>query len=352
MSPGQGIRKAQGRRGYDLGRAAINRLARCEAPMTPLNFELWFRAEEYPESPLAAELARIEDENVPVTEQVGAELASSFLPEHRLAKAARESGEQLAAQLDAANHALASAQTSQKRFGRNLAEGVAALEGVEQAASVRQVVGRLAAATLQAKADADSLGRDLAAATAEIGRLREHMEVIRREALTDGLTGLPNRKAFDDALARACAAGQPFSVALIDIDHFKRFNDTWGHATGDQVLKFVAAMIGRTGHAPRLAARYGGEEFAILLPGESAAKAVLALNEMRIRIRDRVLTRRTTGEQLGSVCVSIGLAERDGEAPADLMARADEALYASKRAGRDRLTLAAPVDAPELAQAS
>ena len=352
MSPGQVIRKAQGRRGYDLGRAAVNRLARVEIPMTPLNFELWFRAEEYPESPLAAELARLEAEHVPVTEQVSAGLAADFLPEHRLAKAARESGEQLAVQLEAANQALAGAQTSQRRFGNNLAAGVAALEEAHEAGAVRQVVGRLAAATLQAKADADGLGRRLAAATAEIGRLREHMEVIRRDALTDGLTGLPNRKAFDHALAQACAERQPFCVALIDIDHFKRFNDTWGHATGDQVLKFVAAMIGRTGHSPRLAARYGGEEFAMLLPGETAARAALALNEMRTRIRDRVLTRRTTGEQLGSVCVSIGLAERTGEAAADLVARADEALYASKHGGRDRLTIALPLDAPELAQAS
>jgi diguanylate cyclase len=161
--------------------------------------------------------------------------------------------------------------------------------------------------------------------------------------MTDALTNLANRKAFDEALERVCAeAGdQPLTIALIDIDHFKRFNDTWGHQTGDQVIRYVASVIGRVGSAPRTAARYGGEEFAILFPGVAMADAFLEMEAARLEIGSRSLKRRSTNEDLGAVTVSTGLAEfHKGEAPASFMERADAALYASKRGGRDRVTCA------------
>lgn len=334
------------RRGYDLAENAVARLRRACVVVSPLNFELWFRAEEHPEGPLASELARLECDETPVTEAVSLELAARFLPDHRMVREARESGEQLAQQLEAANRALHNAQTSQRTFGLNLVAGAEALEGAQDPGGVRRVVAHLVASTRRARADAESLGRELEAATVEVNRLRDHMEIIRREALTDALTGLPNRKAFDSALARACASGEPVTLAMLDVDHFKSFNDAWGHATGDQVLKFVAAMIGRVGPAPRLAARYGGEEFAVLFPGESPEVAAADLRGMQDTIRTRLLTRRTTGEQLGSVTVSVGLATGLGDTLADLLERADAALYASKRNGRDRLTLAPAVAVP------
>lgn len=352
MGRAQTQNEANGRRGYDLAENAVARLRRADIVMSPLNFELWFRAEECADGALAAELLRLEAERTAVTEQTSFDLAARFLPDHRLAREARESGEQLALQLEVANRALSNAQTSQRTFGLNLAAGAEALNGVEDAGGVRRVVAHLVSSTMRARADADTLGRELETATAEVNRLRDHMEIIRREALTDSLTSLPNRKAFDAALAHAGASGEPVTLAMIDVDHFKTFNDTWGHATGDQVLKFVAAMIARVGHAPRLAARYGGEEFAVLFPGESPERAVADLDAMQDKIRTRLLTRRTTGEQLGSVTVSVGLAVGHGESLADLLERADEALYASKRNGRDRLTLAsAPAAELPLARA-
>jgi diguanylate cyclase len=157
--------------------------------------------------------------------------------------------------------------------------------------------------------------------------------------MTDALTGLPNRKAFDEALQRACAGDGPVSLALLDIDHFKKFNDTWGHQTGDQVLRYVAHVIGRLGVEPRFAARYGGEEFAVLFPGETAAQAVAALDEAREEIGSRILKRRSTNEDLGAVTISGGVAQlKPEESPLALVERADAALYRSKGAGRNRIT--------------
>jgi len=166
---------------------------------------------------------------------------------------------------------------------------------------------------------------------------------VRRDAMTDALTNLANRKAFDEELLRACdqaeADNSVVTLAVLDIDHFKRFNDTWGHQTGDQVLRYVASVIGRISKNPRVAARYGGEEFAVIFPGEGALQVEMALNAIREEIGSRALRRRSTNDELGAVTISAGLAERrPGETGTLLLDRADEALYASKRGGRNMVT--------------
>jgi diguanylate cyclase len=168
--------------------------------------------------------------------------------------------------------------------------------------------------------------------------------------MTDGLTNLANRKAFDEALERAVqaaeATGEPLTLAVLDIDHFKNFNDTWGHQTGDQVIRYVAGVIAGIGASPRTAARYGGEEFAIILPGVDARTALTLVEKLREEIGSRMLKRRSTNQDLGAVTVSAGLAERlPGEPQASFIERADTALYASKRAGRNRTTRAEMISA-------
>jgi len=141
-------------------------------------------------------------------------------------------------------------------------------------------------ATDQAQLQNQSLEKRLEVSTAEVEGLKEHLEQVRRDATTDGLTNLANRKAFDDTFAHACAVsdhkGTSLSLALLDIDHFKSFNGTWGHQTGDQVIRFVASVIDRLGSSPRFAARYGGEEFAMIFPSESAEVIEAALEEIRV----------------------------------------------------------------------
>eukprot|EP01036_Dinobryon_divergens_P061661 gene61661-biopygen14112 len=163
--------------------------------------------------------------------------------------------------------------------------------------------------------------------------------------MTDALTNLANRKAFDEELLRACDEAekkrQTLSLAVLDIDHFKRFNDTWGHQTGDQVIRYVASVIGRLGATPRFSARYGGEEFAMIFPGEDRDVAMAVVEKVREEISTRVLKRRSTNEDLGAVTLSAGIAESTrSEKPVELIERADGALYASKRNGRNRTSIA------------
>jgi diguanylate cyclase len=249
----------------------------------------------------------------------------------------------LSKELFAVSQAIQTAQASNAAFGKTLTSASKDLDAPQDADGIRAMVETLSTATRRVQRQNQTLEKRLEASTSEVERLKEHLEQVRRDATTDGLTNLANRKAFDDELDRACAEsdqnGTSLSLALLDIDHFKSFNDTWGHQTGDQVIRYVASVIGRLGATPRFAARYGGEEFAMIFPSDSAAVVEATLEEVRIEVASRMLKRRSTNEDLGTITISSGFAERrPGEMGINVMERADAALYESKRGGRNRVS--------------
>lgn len=170
--------------------------------------------------------------------------------------------------------------------------------------------------------------------------LQTNLEAIRYESLTDELTTLGNRKHFDTALeqsiAQASHDGEPLALLLTDIDHFKRFNDTYGHQTGDQVLRLVALTTKQSVKSNDIPCRYGGEEFAIILPRSDLAEARSIAEKIRTSVMSKELLKRSTGENLGRITVSIGISVyTKGDTAHGLVARADEALYTAKRNGRN-----------------
>ncbi len=163
-------------------------------------------------------------------------------------------------------------------------------------------------------------------------RLREYVQILDSIARTDNLTGVPNRRAWDETipaeLDRCRREGRPLCVAMIDIDHFKAFNDSRGHQEGDMLLRRAATAWQGQLREDDFLARYGGEEFAVVLRNCTLPDAAVALERLREATPD------------GQTC-SVGLAAWDGrETPLQLVARADDALYASKKQGRDRITVA------------
>lgn len=167
------------------------------------------------------------------------------------------------------------------------------------------------------------------------------LEQAQAEARIDALTGLPNRRAFDELIEQAHAlfnrGNSPYVVALLDIDHFKRFNDEHGHAVGDKVLGFVADVLRRTQRWTDHVARFGGEEFVVLMPRLTGHKAKFVVDRQRALVENAALE---IEMQKLSVTVSAGVAEvQPGESISTVLARADEALYAAKAAGRNRTCL-------------
>jgi diguanylate cyclase len=344
----------RGPQAYDLARKTLEVMEANHIWPTTRNYTLWLHYVTQSNGALAQEIDRLLASGEPITETVGESLAAQFLPEAQVNGGILEAGDVLSAELSSVTRAIESVQRSTEEYGQELANASERLNDEKQ---VKAAVEDLAAATQKVQADNKSLESQLAETTAELGRLRENLDQVRRDAMTDGLTGLTNRKAFDERLAAICAeaeaAGQAVTLAIIDIDHFKGFNDAWGHQIGDQVLRYVSSVIGRMGAPPRVAARYGGEEFAIIFPNEGGRTAMAVLEEIRTEVSSRSLKRRSTNEDLGAITVSAGFAERlKGEALTSLVERADAALYASKHAGRNRTSAAAPAAAVTSASAA
>ena len=179
--------------------------------------------------------------------------------------------------------------------------------------AVRSIVESLVTATAEMQQNNQALEARLSASKQEIDQLQENLETVRTESLTDPLTTLANRKSFDDALLRAIAEArarnEPLSLLLTDIDHFKKFNDTFGHLTGDQVLRLVAMSVKQNVKGQDIAARYGGEEFAVVLPNTALRAAITVADHIRRAVMAKELMKRSTGEHLGRVTISVGVAD-------------------------------------------
>jgi len=207
---------------------------------------------------------------------------------------------------------------------------------------LRAIVQSLVSTANDMKEDNQALEQRLNASRDEINQLQENLAVVRAESLTDPLTGLANRKRFDSQLVRAMVEStersEALSLVMVDIDHFKSFNDTWGHLTGDQVLRLVAMSLKQNVKGQDLATRYGGEEFAVVLPNTVLRSALTVADHIRRAVMSKQLLRRSTGENLGRVTISLGVATlHKGDTPQSLIARADACLYAAKRSGRNRV---------------
>ena len=206
---------------------------------------------------------------------------------------------------------------------------------------LREIVETLIDATRSVAASNQQLESRLHASRDEIDNLRKALDEVRVESLTDALTGIANRKHFEVTLAARVAQSQLEKTSLvlvvIDIDHFKRFNDKFGHLTGDQVLRLVAAAMREDVGKNATLARFGGEEFAIVLPGADEASAFACAEAIRKNVMGRELLKRSSGESLGRVTVSVGIAQlRVDDTVSTFLERADLCMYRAKEAGRNR----------------
>ena len=183
----------------------------------------------------------------------------------------------------------------------------------------------------------------------EITALRDELAAASRHANSDPLTGLPNRRAMNVRLRSmiegARRSQRPLSLAICDVDNFKLFNDAHGHQIGDEVIKFVAAFLARDNGERRFVARYGGEEFVLLIEGLDPDAAVAEIDRIRSEIAARELKVTATGQTLGKLTISAGVATLEKrDSAATFLKRADAALYRAKNSGRNRVCAAGDPD--------
>ena len=222
---------------------------------------------------------------------------------------------------------------------------VGALEPGQRELGVEDPLGAVLRGTREMQSAMSSLKENLEASSAEIHALRAEIDRTRQEALSDGLTGLANRRAFDRALADCVAQHRPEQVGscllMIDVDHFKHVNDTFGHPFGDRVLRNLAMLLKANTKGRDLVCRFGGEEFAIILHETPLEGARSLAEELRATVQNSRIKRADNGNTVEKITISIGVARlRDGEPGAEFLRRVDAALYESKNEGRNRVTVA------------
>ena len=213
----------------------------------------------------------------------------------------------------------------------------------------RPIIEKLVKELSKATTRASALEANFLEKSQELDKIRDSLKVEAQRSNTDALTGLANRRSLEEffrsAQIAAIETGEPLSILMIDIDHFKKFNDSFGHQVGDQVLRLVGKVLQDNVREGDLAARYGGEELIAAFPAANLGACTEVAERIRRRISEVRLTRRTTGEEISSVTVSIGVAQfRLAESAEAMIERCDRALYQAKRYGRNRTVTENDVD--------
>jgi diguanylate cyclase len=317
-------------------------LERHRLAASPENYRIWYVHLAGEDPALSRALRVLLESGEPIDELRCAELYERFLvraaEERTLLRAGKRLSD-LAGELTLEVSAFCGETT---RYGTSLQDARADADAGPTAERLNAITRGMIGETDRMQAHVDQAETHLRASMAEIEGLRRDLQAAWSEARTDGLTGLANRRHFDQALRAAAAQaiehGSPACVVIADIDCFKQFNDTHGHAFGDQVLKLVAGLLRHNVKGQDLVARYGGEEFAVILPATRLSDAFTLVDRLRDLVSCRQIRLKDRAQSLGRVTLSIGVTEfRPGEPCAEWMARADAALYRAKREGRNRV---------------
>lgn len=321
---------------------ASDLMVRYNITPSPRNFRIWYDYVSGRNLQLRTALDILISNKRDITEQVCDEIYEQFFTPRREADQVREISAKMQQNLTQAIALIGEAGSNSLQFGEALVGFSGEAHKVGGPAGLQGVIAKILNETKEIAQRNAALEQRLNTSADEISQLRTSLEEIRREASLDPLTGIANRKSFDlglsDAATAALETGHDMCLLMVDIDLFKKFNDTWGHQVGDQVLKLVAKTLKDNTKGQDVAARYGGEEFGVVLPNTSLKQAVTVGNNIREALMAKQLVKKSTGEDMGRVTASIGAAQFElGEPLANLVRRADEALFAAKREGRNRV---------------
>ncbi|SCA57779.1 GGDEF domain-containing protein [Candidatus Terasakiella magnetica] len=321
---------------------AIAKMRDIGVPANPNNFTVWFHyySGTYPD--LKRTLDILLDNQQAFSETRNSEIFQKFFTLDQESAilhdtTARMEGElaRIVTALDGAEDNYAMLDSDLRNFQEKLAQG-------DQANDMTAIVDSLNGRIGNVLEHNSALEDELKSSIKEIDELKEDLERMRREAMTDGLTGIANRKLFDLELRKssmnAMANGEELALMMIDVDHFARFNEHHGHQVGDQVLKLVAVTIAECIKGQDTAARYGGDEFSVILPRTSLDNAMKLAENICKRVSSKNVINRATGERLGKITMSAGVATFEyGEPISQLLVRADHALQEAMRNGYNQV---------------
>ena len=323
-------------------RAALGMMERHKVPPTPENFSIWYAFVGGRNPELTAAIDAILTGGLRFSQKINDELYERFAVFSQDKAELRDVGLRVEEAVGRVLEYLSNASQGTTDYGTALEVFSGRLSGGTAPDHLAEAVGVIMAETKTMADINQQLVHSLELSSTEVARLRNELDDLKREASTDALTQLANRKMFDHALKlaihQAGQDGSPLCLLMVDIDHFKQFNDTYGHQLGDQILKLVARSLTELVQVKDTAARYGGEEFAVVLPACGLDEAVAVAETIRSQVADKRVTNRRTGQVLGQVTLSAGAALYvPGESVGAFIHRADATLYLAKHDGRNRV---------------
>jgi diguanylate cyclase len=321
---------------------ALGQIRSLRQTAIPRNYEIWYVYATGYNSPLNKIINETLARNGKLGEADLELIYETYLSQTKTTDRIDKVGARVIGEIDDVMALITEALGMSETYDGSLADATSKLSVASNRDEVRAVVETLINSTREMRGTNKALEERLTLSKSEISNLQHSLEAIRVESLTDPLTGLGNRKYFDRsigvAVQQALANGQPLSLLMFDIDHFKSFNDSYGHLTGDQVLRLVGMSLKQNIKGQDITARYGGEEFAVVLPNTALRQALTVADHIRRAVMAKELKKKSTGEILGRVTISVGVSMlKPGDDTDSLIERADACLYAAKRNGRNRV---------------
>jgi diguanylate cyclase len=331
---------------------AVRSMAEQRVPPTPNNFHVWFNYTLGTPPVLKRAIDILIGNKRKFDAHTNREIYDSYIGSKAADEAvAHEVSQQLHSVMSSAKQFLTTAiadNRTQMAAINDVSERTEA--GVDPKLLIESLMSELAkAATRATKLEVGFMEK-----SRELDTIRDSLIKSEERAKTDTLTGLPNRRALEEFFRNAQLAAmeqdEPVTVMLMDIDHFKRFNDEFGHGVGDQVLRLMAKVLRERVREVDLPARYGGEELIVVLPNADLETGAITAERIRRSVAECQITRRSTGEVLPGITISIGVAQfQGGESLADLIERCDQALYLAKKMGRNRVVTETELEAEKAA---
>ena len=329
------------RRALGYAISAMDLLKRGQIPPYPQFYELLYTYATGVNPSLNQRINQIFRDGT-ATQELAERLYNEFLKAQDANERISTVTERMATSITAVHQAIDGAIATAGDYSSTLEAATVELGANLDVSGLKRLAQKLLGETRHMQEANSALEARLEATREEITALQRDLDEVRRASMLDPLTKIYNRKSFDErmqsAFTEAESDGQPLCLMLLDIDHFKRFNDTWGHQTGDQVLRLVAMTMKSNIKGKDMAARYGGEEFAAILPETDLEGAIILADNIRKAVQAKELLKRSTNEKLGRITASFGVAMyKPGESISSLIERADRCLYAAKHAGRNRV---------------
>jgi diguanylate cyclase len=329
-------------RAAELIRMVIPRLSQVRIPINPINYALWYEYFLGRSIKLNNELDKVsEDGKSPTPIQ-----AERLFRIHILGADADRLdrvGAKIRNMLDRVTNLFEESGEDIEQYSRHLENAKAAMgDSDSDVHGLRAIVRELLRVSNSMLTSNEVLSKQLKSGALEIEQLQRDIEIVRTRALTDPLTGVANRKSFDEGLIKALGEprglGRHVGLLMIDVDFFKKVNDDYGHLVGDRVLRYIADTLTESVKGRDIVARYGGEEFGVILRGTTQAGAMAVGEQIREAIESAKLKRGDSDEIMYNFTVSVGVACGQSTcSPNELIETADKALYRCKREGRNRV---------------